>query len=236
MVSLISFALAMPQYNPLENKATVWFQKEYNNYLRPSSNDSTPPVIYSVSVTPSVLKTGDPRSEIDAFVYDSVGLEMVYADVGSRMNLMLDMDKDGRYTGYCGSNLPPGNYKVTIVAIDKAGNAAKDESRSITIRDPNDLNGNGIEDSLERERARDMKVIVLHDGNLSGVASGQGGERLKILPGSAMTVSRESLEKISKIKGVKGIYKDQKLKVLGAQGGTSSAASQSMTPGRREIA
>jgi len=233
LASLVSLALAMPQYNPLENKATVWFQKEYNNYLRPSSNDSMPPVIYSVSVTPSVLKTGDPRSEINAFVYDSVGLEMVYADVGSRMNLMLDLDKDGRYTGYCGSNLPPGNYKVTIVAIDKAGNAAKDESRSITIRDPNDLNGNGIEDSLERERARDMKVIVLHDGNLSGVASGQGGERLKILPGSAMTVSRDSLEKISKIKGVKGIYKDQKLKVLGAQGGASPAASSVDDPRKK---
>lgn len=233
LACLVSFAVAMPQYNPLDNKATVWFQKEYNNYLKPSSNDSTPPVIYSVSVTPSVLKTGDPRSEINAFVYDSVGLEMVYADVGNRMNLMLDLDKDSRYTGYCGSNLPPGNYKVTIVAIDKAGNAAKDESRSITIRDPNDLNGNGIEDSLEREKARDMRVIVLHDGNLSGVASGQGGEKLKILPGSAMTVSRDSLERISKIKGVKGIYKDQKLKVLGAQGATSSAATSVDDPRKK---
>lgn len=42
-----------------------------------------------------------PRSEINAFVHDSSGVEMVYADVGNRMNLMLDLDRDGRYTGYC---------------------------------------------------------------------------------------------------------------------------------------
>ncbi|MCX6676171.1 MAG: peptidase S8, partial [Methanothrix sp.] len=90
---------------------------------------------------------GDPRSEINAFVFDQSGLEMVYADIGNRMNLMLDLDLDHRYTGYCGSNLPPGVYKVSIAAIDKSGNAIRDETGSITILDPGDLNGNGIEDT-----------------------------------------------------------------------------------------
>ena len=133
------------------------------------------------------------------------------------MNLMLDLNHDDRYTGYCGSNLPPGTYNVTIVAIDKSGNAAKDESRTLTIRDPNDLNGNGIEDSLEKQGARDLKVIVLHDGNLSGVASAKQ-DSISILPGSALTVPADKLEKIAKTDGVKGIYKDQKLRVLAFAG------------------
>jgi serine protease AprX len=62
-----------------------------------------------------------------------------------------------------------------------------------------------------------LKVIVLHDGNLSGIAS-QEEERFKILPGSAMTLSGDKLEKVAKTKGVKGIYKDQKLKVLASPG------------------
>ena len=158
---LVSSAVAFPMQNALDNnKATIWFQKEYNNYFKPNINDSTPPTIYGVSVSPSALKIGAPRCEINALVYDTGGIETVYADVGNRMNLMLDLDHNNRYTGYCGSNLPPGIYNVTIVAIDKSGNAAKDESRKLTIRDPNDLNGNGIEDSLEKQGARDLKVIV----------------------------------------------------------------------------
>ena len=137
---------------------------------------------------------------------------MVYADIASRMNLMLDLNQDGRYTGYCGSNLPPGTYRVSIVAIDKSGNAAKDESATLTIRDPNDLNSNGIEDSLEKQGKKDLKVIVLHDGNLSDVAPSE--DRLHILPASALTVSGDKLEKIARTDGVKGIYRDQKLKVL----------------------
>jgi serine protease AprX len=227
LAALISSAAALTPANPLDNKATIWFQKEYNNYFKPNTNDSTPPVIYAVSVSPSALKIGDPRSEIDAFVYDSAGLEMVYADVGNRMNLMLDLDRDHRYTGYCGSNLRPGTYKVTVVAIDKAGNAAKDESGTITIRDPNDLNGNGIEDSLEKQGTKDVKVIVLHDGNLSDSTPAKGEEKFKILPGSALTVSGDSLEKLAKTKGVKGVYKDQKLKVLAAPGENPTALSSS---------
>ncbi len=225
LAALISSAAALAPANPLDNKATIWFQKEYNNYFKPNMNDSSPPVIYGVSVSPSALKIGDPRSEIDAFVYDSAGLEMVYADVASRMNLMLDLDQDHRFTGYCGSNLPPGTYKVTVIAIDKAGNAAKDESGKITIRDPYDLNGNGVEDSLEKQGTKDVRVIVLHDGNLSGSAPAKKEEKFKILPGSAMTISGDSLEKLAKMKGVKGVYKDQKLKVMAAPGQNPAASS-----------
>ena len=225
---LVSSAVAFPMQNALDNnKATIWFQKEYNNYFKPNINDSTPPTIYGVSVNPSALKIGAPRSEINALVYDTGGIETVYADVGNRMNLMLDLDHNNRYTGYCGSNLPPGIYNVTIVAIDKSGNAAKDESRKLTIRDPNDLNGNGIEDSLEKHGPGDLKVIVLHDGNLSNVASAKE-DSFSILPGSALTVSSDKLEKLAKTNGVKGIYKDQKLKVMALQrGGSSKSSSES---------
>ncbi|OPY54412.1 MAG: Tk-subtilisin precursor [Methanosaeta sp. PtaU1.Bin112] len=213
LAGLLSCAAAFPVQNALDNnKASIWFEKEYRSYFKPDADDGLPPVIYGVSVSPSALKVGSPRSEINAFVHDAGSIDMVYADIGNRMNLMLDLNQDSRYTGYCGSNLPPGVYKVTIVAIDKAGNAAKDESATLAIRDPNDLNSNGIEDSLEKQGGKDLKVIVLHDGNLSDVSSAE--DRFHILPGSAMTVSGDKLEKIAKINGVKGIYKDQKLRVL----------------------
>jgi serine protease AprX len=227
---LISSASAFPEQNAFDsNKATKWFQKEYDTYFKPNVDDGMPPAIYGVSLSPSSLKIGAPRSEINAFVHDTGGIEMVYADIGNRMNLMLDLNHDDRYTGYCGSNLPPGIYNVTIVAIDKSGNAAKDESRRLTIRDPNDLNGNGIEDSLEKQGARDLKVIVLHEGNLSGVASAKQ-DSLSILPGSVLTVTADKLEKIAKTDGVKGIYKDQKLKIQGLQGGDSSKPSSGSSP------
>ncbi|MCX6669309.1 MAG: S8 family peptidase [Methanothrix sp.] len=224
LACLISYAAALSPQDAVNNKAAAWFQKEYNNYFKSNADDETLPAIYGVSISPTALKIGDPRSEINAFVYDTGGIEMVYADIGNRMNLMLDLNRDGRYTGYCGSNLPPGTYKVTIVAIDRSGNAAKDESGIMTIRDPNDLNGNGIEDSLEKQGKKNLKVIVLHDGNLSGIAS-QEEERFKILPGSAMTLSADKLEKIAKTEGVKGIYKDQKLKVLASPGGQPGISS-----------
>ncbi len=195
------------------NKASIWFAKEYNNYFNANADDGQPPVIFGVSVTPSALKAGDPRCEINAFVHDGSGLGMVYADVGSRMNLMLDLDQDGRYTGYCGSNLPAGKYKVTIVAIDKSGSASKDESATLTIRDPNDLNDNEIEDCLETQGSSNLKVIVLHDGNLSE-DNASASNQLHIIPASAMTVSGDELEEIAQSDGVKGIYKDQKLKIM----------------------
>lgn len=228
LAAFISCAVAFPVQNALDNnKASIWFTKEYNSYFKPEVNDKTPPVIYGISVSPSAMKIGSPRSEINAFVHDESGMEMVYADIGNRMNLMLDLDQDGRYTGYCGSNLPPARYNVTIVAIDRAGNAAKDESATLTIRDPNDLNGNGIEDCLEKQSGKDLRVIVLHDGNLSDVASPSND--FHILPGSAMTVSTDALEKIAKTDGVKGVYKDQKLRVLAVQGDGSASSSPSLS-------
>ena len=222
---MLSCAVAFPMKNALDNnKASIWFEKEYESYFKPNADDGMPPIIYGVSISPSALRIGAPRSEINAFVHDVGSIEMVYADIGNRMNLMLDLDQDGRYTGYCGSNLPPGAYKVTIVAIDKSGNAAKDESVTLTIRDPNDLNGNGIEDSLEKQGGKDLKVIVLHDGNLSGVASFE--DRFHILPWSALTVSGDKLEKIARTDGVKGVYMDQKLKVLASPEDRSEPSSQ----------
>jgi serine protease AprX len=207
------------------NKASIWFEKEYDSYFKPNADDGMPPVIYGVSISPSALKIGAPRSEINAFVHDAGSIEMVYADIGNRMNLMLDLNQDGRYTGYCGSNLPPATYKVTIVAIDKSGNAAKDESATLTIRNPNDLNSNGIEDSLEKQGGKDLKVIVLHDENMSDVAPSE--DRFHILPVSALTVSGDKLEKIARTDGVKGIYKDQKLKVLVLPGKNGDPSTQS---------
>ncbi|MCX6677746.1 MAG: S8 family peptidase [Methanothrix sp.] len=226
LAGLLSCAAAFPVQNALDNnKASIWFEKEYESYFKPNADDGMPPVIYGVSISPSALKVGAPRSEINAFVHDAGSIEMVYADIGNRMNLMLDLNQDGRYTGYCGSNLPPGAYRVTIVAVDKSGNAAKDESATLTIRDPNDLNSNGIEDSLEKQGGKDLKVIVLHDGNLSDVAPSE--DRFHILPWSALTVSGDKLEKIARTYGVKGIYRDQKLKVLALPGESSGQSSLS---------
>ncbi len=224
-----SAAQATPGLQDNDNKATRWFQKELPALIKPGQGDTTPPAIYGVNIAPTVLKRGDPRSEINAFVYDPAGIEMVYADIGNRMNLMLDLDMDRRFTGYCGSNLPPGTYKVTIVAIDKAGNAARDSSGQITVLDPGDLNCNHIEDSLEKQDNAEEKVIVLHDGNLSGLGP-ISGDRFKILPGSAMKLPGNKLDEISKIDGVKGIYKDQKLKVLDSPGKSPSYSRGSNGP------
>lgn len=97
------------------------------------------------------------------------------------------------------------------MAKDRSGNASKDESGRLTIRDPNDLNGNAIEDCLEEQDREDVKVIVLHDGNMS--KNDSSTIQFHILPASAMTVSSDELEKIAGTDGVKGIYKDQKLKI-----------------------
>jgi serine protease AprX len=224
LICILSFA-AVSADMP-ENKATRWFQSEYNKYFKTSPEDKTPPVIYSINVLPAILKEGDLPSEIDAFVYDPSGIELVYAEIDNRMNLMLDLDRDNRYTGYCNSNLPPGTYNVTIMATDKAGNAARAQGQSLTIRDPGDLNGNGIEDSLERQKNKDMRVIVMHEGNLSGFCPARGQDSLDILPGSSMTLPGDKLPELSKLKGVKGIYNDEKLKVLDDPGDTSIAASE----------
>jgi len=196
LACLLSVAAAFPVQNASENnKASIWFEREFNSYFNSSADDGRPPSIMGVSINPSSVRIGSPRSEINAYVHDDGGIDMVYADIGSRMNLMLDLDQNGRYTGYCGSNLAPGRYSVTIVAIDKAGNAAKDESATFAISDPYDLNGNGIEDSLEDQGNKAQKVIVLHEGNISDKAL--ASNEFRILPVSALTVPSDNLEKIA---------------------------------------
>ncbi|MGD0953775.1 MAG: hypothetical protein ABR985_15535 [Methanotrichaceae archaeon] len=173
-------------------------------------NDTTPPTILGITVIPSSLKVGDPRAEIQANVYDQNCIKVVYAEVGTRMNLMLDLRRTNQYTGFCGSNLPPGTYRVSIVAVDKVGNAAQAEATTnLTILDPSDLNDDHIEDSLEKKMDKDLRVIVLHDDNLSV----HGADRFKILPASSMIVPGSKLDELAHLKGVKGIYEDQKLKV-----------------------
>ena len=230
LAALLSLAAGFPAQDALQkNKASIWFEKEYRRYFNSSEYDSLPPTIMGVSISPSSLKTGSPRAEINAYVHDDTGIETVYAEVGNRMNLMLDLDRDGRFTGYCGSNLPPATYKVTIVAVDQAGKAAKDESKSLTIRDPYDLNGNGIEDSLEEQGDEEQRVIVLHEGNASGPDS--ASNEFRLLPVSALTVPSDKLENIASSEGVKAIYKDQKLKVLALSEEDSLSGFQSSSPG-----
>jgi len=216
---LSSAALISISEGQLPDKATRWFQAYYGTYTHDSDNDYTPPTIYDVSALPSVLKVGDPRSEINAFVHDPLGISMVYAEVANRMNLMLDLDRNGRYTGYCGSNMASGVYPVTIVAVDKAGNAALKQGPNLTILDPLDLDGDHIEDSLKSSSthsSNDLRVIVLHDGNISDPTVGKTEGNFTVLQGSSMVVPGGKLDELSKQKGVKGIYKDQKLKIMAA--------------------
>lgn len=187
------------------------------SYLfKPNLNDTTRPTIFGATVIPSFLKIGDARAEIEANVYDPAGIRIAYAEVGNRMNLMLDLERRGEFKGYCGSNLQPGTYRVTIFAIDKAGNAAWAQcATNLTVLDPQDLNGNNIDDSLENQMGKDLRVIVLHDGNLSGTNG------FKTIPGSSMTIPGGKLDSLAHLKGVKGVYKDQKLKIMASPGGYS---------------
>jgi hypothetical protein len=213
---ILSFLLLMclisgatPQFDGQEDRALQWFHSEYGYLFRPNLTDTTPPSISKVAVAPLNLKIGDPRAEIRADIYDPVGIEIAYAEVGDRMNLMLDVTRTNHYIGYCGSNMPSGTYKITIVAIDRSGNAARYEAANLTMFDPRDLNGNHIEDSLEKQLDKNLRVIVLHDDNFSV----HGADRFKILPGSSMIVPGSKLDELAHFKGVNGIYKDQKLKV-----------------------
>ena len=203
------------QVDSQQDKALQWFHSEYGYFFKPYLNDTTPPTILEVTVTPSYLKVGDPRAEIQASVYDPAGIKIVYAEVGNRMNLMLDLKRSNQYTGYCGSNLPPGTYRVSLVATDKAGNAARSEAvANLTILDPRDLDDDHVEDSLKKQLDKDLRVIVLQDDNLSI----HGADRFKILPASSMIVPGSKLDELAHLKGVKGIYEDQKLKVQASLG------------------
>ena len=105
------------------------------------------------------------------------------------------------------------NHKVIVVAVDRSGNAVQSESATnLTILDPN-LNADHIENSLKNQMDKDLRVIVLHDANLSI----PGGDRLKILPASSATVPASKLDELAHLKGVNGIYEDQKLRVQESQ-------------------
>jgi serine protease AprX len=199
--------------NGQEDKALQWFYSEYGYFFKPNLNDTTPPTIFDITVLPSFLRVGDPRAEIRAFIYDPVGIKTAYAEVGGRMNLMLDLQRKNEFTGYCGSNLPPGTYRVTVVAIDKAGNAARVEGGNLTIRDPQDLDGDHVEDALEKQGDKNLRVIVLHDGDIPGA------NKFQILPASSMIISGSKLDELAHLKGIKGVYKDQKLKILASPAG-----------------
>ncbi len=213
LTCLVSSASLQVDSQP--DKALQWFHSEYSYFFKSNLNDTTPPTILGVTVIPSSLKVGDPRAEIQANVYDQKGIKVVYAEVGTRMNLMLDLKRTNQYTGFCGSNLPPGTYSVSIVAVDKVGNAAQAEATTnLTILDPRDLNDDHIEDSLEKKMDKDLRVIVLHDDNLSV----HGADRFKILPASSMIIPGGKLDELAHLKGVNGIYEDQKLKVQASRG------------------
>ena len=215
LVYLVSSAAL--HVNGQEDRAIEWFHSEYANYFKPNLNDTIPPTITEATIVPSFLKVGAPVADITASVYDPAGIKTVYALVGNRMNLMVDLTRTDQYTGYCGSNLPPGSYKVIIVAIDRSGNAARAEAATnLTILDPRDLNGNHIEDSLENQLNKSLRVIVLGNSNLSSA------ENFKILPGSSMIVPGSKLDELAHLKGVKGIYEDKKLKILASPGDYSS--------------
>jgi hypothetical protein len=201
---------ASTQANDHLDLALQWFHSEYGYFFEPSPIDFTPPSIAEVTVSPSILKYGDPRAEIRAKIRDPSGIRIAYAEVGSRMKLMLDVMRTSQYTGYCGSNLPAGTYRVSIVAMDKAGNAARTEAvTNLTILDPRDLNDNHIEDSLEKRLDKELRVIVLRNDNLSVNVT----DRLKLLPVSSMVVPGSKLDELSHLKGVRGIYEDQRLKI-----------------------
>ncbi|MGD0954263.1 MAG: hypothetical protein ABR985_18050 [Methanotrichaceae archaeon] len=124
LVCLVISSTAL-HVNGQEDRALEWFHSEYADFFKPNLNYTAPPTITLATVVPSFLKVGDPMAEITAKVYDPAGIRTVYALVGNRMNLMVDLMRTNQYKGYCGSNLPPGTYRVTIVAIDRAGNAAQ---------------------------------------------------------------------------------------------------------------
>ncbi|MCQ8903091.1 MAG: S8 family peptidase [Methanothrix sp.] len=223
------FSIVFAEDPFISDRATRWFQKEFRALMERDHTDTTPPVITNPRIFPYQLKRGDPRAEISANVHDGSGISSVYAEVGRKQVLMFDLDGDGRYIGYCGSNLPPGDYDVNIVAVDRAGNAAVTPCRALKVLDPLDLNANRIEDSLESLGPEETRVIVLHDDNVTE-SDGEKLRSIDILRGSAMLVPGNKIPELARLRGVKGIYRDQKLRVLGAQCENSHAGSDMPGP------
>ncbi len=199
-----------------------WFLQRMDSVLNPDS-DIEPPVILNPHVSPENMKQCDPnvpRVEISAWVRDDVWVDTVYAEVGGRYIPLIDLSRNGRYEGHCSSNLPPGDHEITIVAVDRAGNAARCDDLVLRILDPLDLNSNRIEDCLEKLDDQDLRVIVLHEENVSlkkedSKVQEKVEEEFRVLPGTSMVVSRSELENLAKTEGVKGVYEDKKLMILG---------------------
>ena len=209
----ITISLKTPQ-----DPSPRWFLQRIDAAINPG-NDLEPPVIFNAHVSPMIIKRGDPKVRITAWVKDDVSVDTVYAEVGGRQTPLIDLSRNGKYVGQCSSNLPAGYHRITIVAVDRAGNAAVCDDLVLRVLDPLDLNGNRIEDSLEDLEDQDLRVIVLteEDFSLRGEDSlaDKVGDEFKVLAGASMVVRGSDLETIANIDGVKGVYRDQKLQILG---------------------
>ncbi|TRZ69231.1 MAG: peptidase S8 [Methanothrix sp.] len=101
--------------------------------------------------------------------------------------------------------------------MDRCGNAAKDGNQTVAVFDPRDLNFNRIEDSLECLGPDELRVIVIHDKNvtLEEVVLGRFRVEPGILSGFSVVIPGNRLEDLARLGGVEGIYRDQKLQILG---------------------
>jgi len=213
----ISISLKEPQ-----DVSPRWFIQRIDSALNPDDDDE-PPVIFNAHISPMIMKQGDPNVagvEISVWVSDDGAVETVYAEVGGRYVPLIDLTQSGRFEGSCSSNLPAGDHKITIVAVDRAGNAAMYGDLVLKVLDPTDLNSNRIEDSLEERDDRELRVIVLHDENVSlknqeAKVQEEVDEEFKVLSGASMVVPKDELEELAETEGVKGVYEDKKLTILG---------------------
>jgi serine protease AprX len=213
----ISVSLKEPQ-----DVSPQWFLQRVDSALNPA-DDGEPPVIFNAHISPMIMKQGDPNVagvEITAWVRDDGAVETVYAEVGGRYVPLIDLTRSGRFEGSCSSNLQAGDHRITIVAVDRAGNAAMRDDLVLKVLDPLDLNSNRIEDSLEEREDRELRVIVLHEENVSlkgrePEAQEKVGEEFRVLSGASMVVPKDELEDLAETDGVKGVYEDKKLTILG---------------------
>jgi len=214
-------AISVSLHEPQE-VSPGWFLQRLDSALNPD-DDGEAPVIFNAHVAPMIMKQGDPNVagvEISAWVSDDGAVETVYAEVGGRYVPLIDLARSGRYEGRCSSNLSPGDHRIVIVAVDRAGNAAMYGDLVLKVLDPLDLNSNRIEDSLEEREDRELQVIVLTEENVSlkgrePEAQERVDEEFKVLSGASMMVPRDELEGLAKTEGVKGVYEDKKLTILG---------------------
>ncbi len=212
----ISVSLREPQ-----EVSPWWFLQRVDSALNPD-DDGVPPVIFNVHIAPEIMKQGDPNVagvEISAWVRDDGAVETVYAEVGGRYVPLIDLTRSGRYDGRCSSHLPTGDHRIAIVAVDRAGNAARCDELVLRVLDPLDLNSNRIEDSLEEREDQDLRVIILVEENVSlkgrELVARDKVEEFKVVPGASMVIPGDELENLARTEGVRGVYEDKKLTVLG---------------------